>query len=73
MFAATDAESVPLPVPDAADVIVMNDALLVAVQLHVLPAPTVTTMVAPAPATEKLVGDTVMLHGPTVRKVSVDE
>ena len=73
MFAATDAESVPLPVPDAADVIVMNDALLVAVQLHVLPAPTVTTIVAPAPATEKLVGDTVMLHGPTVRNVSVDE
>jgi hypothetical protein len=59
--AATVAVTVPLPVPDAG-LTVMNDALLAAFQVHVLPVATVIATAPPLLLTEPAVGDTVNVH-----------
>jgi hypothetical protein len=71
--AATVAVTPPLPVPDAPAPIVMKDALLVAVQAHVLPAVTAMVTVPPPLPTEAVAGDTEKAHVVGVRKVSVAE
>ena len=59
--AATVAVTVPLPVEDAG-LTVMNDALLVAVQAHVLQVVTVIATAPPLLLTEAAAGDTVEAH-----------
>src|ERR1700724_300837 len=59
---ATEKVTEPFPVPLVAEVSAMKSELLVAVQLQVMPPPTVTVDVPPDMATERLAGDTEKLH-----------
>jgi hypothetical protein len=72
-LAATVAVTVPLPVPEAPAVTVMNAALLVAVQAHALPPVTVIATAPPLLLTVAAAGDTVKAHADPVRNVSVAE
>src|SRR5262249_27407602 len=68
--------TLPLPVPLAPDLIVMNAALLTAVQAHVVAlVPTLTVMVSPPPFALTLVEPTANAHGAAavVVVVVVDE
>ena len=57
MFAATLIWTVPLPLPDAPELTVSQDALLVAVQGHAVVAVTVTLKLPPAEVADWLVGE----------------
>jgi hypothetical protein len=63
-LAAIAMATVPLSVPLAPDVTVMNASFVVAVHAHPPPAVTVTVAVPAAGPALMLVGDTVNVHGP---------
>src|SRR5690242_16270616 len=63
VFAATANATVPFPVPDAPDVIVMNGSDVCAVQAHAVScAMTVTVAVPPLDRNGALVGSTLNVH-----------
>jgi hypothetical protein len=64
VFACTLKPAVPLPVPLAPDVTVMNDALLAAVHVHPLVVVIVEDPVPPPAAAECVVGEMVNEHDP---------
>jgi hypothetical protein len=63
VFAATEYDTVPLPLPDAPAVIVIHDAALVADHGQPGTPVTVTDPVEAAPPTDTLVGEIEELHG----------
>ncbi len=76
-FGATSYETVPLPFPDAPDVIVSQDVLLIAIQAQPAGAVTVTVLLAPAASgkalegaieNEQLVARMVRVSSPTAAK-----
>jgi len=69
VFAATEYETVPLPLPAAPAVTVSHEALLVADQVHPVTAVTATVPVEVPPPTEMLVGEMEELHGEENAKV----
>ena len=62
MFAATEYEIAPLPVPFAPEAIVIHDTELVAVQAHPAPVPTLTLLNAGADVSDTLVVDNTTLQ-----------
>ena len=72
-FAAIATPTVPLPVPLAPEVTVMNASLLAAVHAHALPVVTVIVAVLAAAPALMLVGDRVNVQTTGVRNVSVLE
>src|SRR5712692_6807786 len=72
-LAAIAMATVPLPVPLAPDVTVMNASLLAAVHVHALPAVTPTEAVPAAAPALMLVVDSANVHPLGVRNVSVLE
>jgi hypothetical protein len=72
VFAATVTATVPLPLPDAPEVIVSHDALLVAVQPHPPATVTVTDSGSPDAGEVRTVGAIVYEHGVTPAWVTVN-
>jgi hypothetical protein len=65
MLMAAVNPTVPLPVPDAPDVMVSHGALLLAVHAHALVVVTVTVPAPPSTGMVWLVGEIAYVHGAT--------